>query len=160
MYVKLLCLIPFYLTTLPVASSSKAPSPSTSPSRASSLPRSRSSSPPIKLKGKEKIPNLASTSRAHATSKVNVPSDDEGEDEVPAEEYEEDEVESSLKDRAVNTKTRVAPSHRCSFQIKFVMIVLRPLYRRERMLTSQAGGKWDNRKSSLCRKSQGFYNSD
>jgi len=105
MYVKLLCLILFYLTIIPVASSSKPPSPSTSPSRASSLPRSPSSSLPIKSKGKEKIPNLASTSRAHAIPKANEPSEDEGEDEVPAEEYDEDELESILKDKAANTKT-------------------------------------------------------
>jgi hypothetical protein len=94
---------------MPTAGSSRPPSITTSPSRASSLPRSRSSSPPIQSRGKKQASPLQLKDDTMTGVAAKPPSDDEGEDEVEPEEVDEDEeVESLSKDKAASTKRFVA----------------------------------------------------
>ncbi len=93
---------------MPTAGSSRPPSVTTSPSRASSLPRSRSSSPPTQARGKKQASPLQLKGDTLTGVAAKRSSDDEGEDEVEPEEVDEDEeVESLSKDKAASTKRYV-----------------------------------------------------
>lgn len=90
---------------MPTAGSSRPPSITTSPSRGSSLPRSRSSSPPTQTTAKTSDDyNLNLKYDATKSVAVKPLMDDEGEDEVEPEELDEEEVESLSNDRVARTK--------------------------------------------------------
>lgn len=108
-------LLTFLLRKTQVRSSSNPSSPATLPSRASSLPPSRPSSPLPKAKGKGKekpkaVPTSVSISATTADVATTPESDGEGESEVGAEEIdEEEEMELLSKNKTASTKRSGSP---------------------------------------------------